>query len=330
MTPITRSLIAALLMSVLGFLAGCSSKTHSMAEQYYLVVASTKVPYFQAAEKGLNRAAAELGVRAEMTGPESYDAKGQQEEFRRIAAKKPAGILVSPADPQLLKADIDAAVAAGIPVLTVDSDSPASKRLFFIGTNNYQAGLAGGRLLARQTQGKGSFIVFTNASQANLQERLRGYEDALQTHAQMKIAEVVDQKGDPRIAFDRTTEIAEKGKPDVAGFICLTSTAGKEVADVLERKKIEGKTVMAMDVEQATLEWIDKGRIAATIAQKPFTMAYVGLKTLADLYEHKLKSLTANFAEDSLSPLPVFIDTGVTLIDKSNLTEWRKVNTPAK
>ena len=36
--------------------------------------------------------------------------------------------------------DIDAAVDAGIPVLTVDSDSSLSKRLTFIGTNNYEAG----------------------------------------------------------------------------------------------------------------------------------------------------------------------------------------------
>ena len=84
------------------------------------------------------------------------------------------------ADPTLMKDDIDQAVAAGIPVITVDSDAPASKRLFFIGTDNYHAGQIGGQRLAKELNGKGNVVVFTIPEQANLKERLRGYRDALE------------------------------------------------------------------------------------------------------------------------------------------------------
>ena len=73
-----------------------------------------------------------------MVGPDAFDAQAPQQELRRLAAlqQKPAGILISPADPALTKSDTDASIAAGIPVITVDSDAPASNRLVFIGTNN--------------------------------------------------------------------------------------------------------------------------------------------------------------------------------------------------
>jgi len=76
---------------------------------------------------------------------------------------------------------------------------------------------------------------------------------------------------------------------------------------------------MAMDTDPDTLDWIQKGVIAATIGQKPYTMSFVGLRMLDDLYHHKLKSLDADWAKNSFSPVPAFIDTGSALIDKNNI-----------
>lgn len=81
----------------------------------------------------------------------------------------------------------------------------------------------------------------------------------------IKIIQSVDVRGNPDIAFDKTMEIITSGKLKVDGFVCLNSTSGKEVADVLERQKIQGKTIVAMDTIDATLDWIEKGGIAATI-----------------------------------------------------------------
>jgi ribose transport system substrate-binding protein len=69
--------------------------------------------------------------------------------------------------------------------------------------------------------------------------------------------------------------------------------------------------------------------ISATIAQKPFTMAYYGMKILDDLVHHKLQTLTANFAQDSFSPIPTRVDTGATLIDKSNVDGFLKAQQDA-
>jgi ribose transport system substrate-binding protein len=305
-------------------LAGCASSRHDPNEKYYLVTANTKVNYWQTAASGLSQGARSLGVLAEVAGPETYDPQAEAQEFRSVTAKKPAGILVSAADPAVMKAPIDEAISQGIPVITIDSDSPNSQRLTFIGTNNYQAGLMGGRTLVESLHDKGNVVFYTMPGQENLDERLQGYKNILADHPQVKIVDVVDVKGDPRVAFDATMDILNKGKLKPDAFVCLVSTACPEVADVLDRNKISGKVVVAMDTDADTIKWVQKGLIAATIAQKPFTMAYYGIRMLDGLHHYKLPTLTGNWAQNTQSPVPVFIDTGATLIDKTNLAAFQQ------
>ncbi|MGC2499893.1 MAG: sugar ABC transporter substrate-binding protein, partial [Acidobacteriaceae bacterium] len=61
---------------------------------------------------------------------------------------------------------------------------------------------------------------------------------------------------------------------------------------------------------------------AATEAQKPFTMAYVGVKMLDMLHHDPLPSLTKNYAVDPQAPIPAFVDTGSALVDASNVDEY--------
>lgn len=306
-------------------LTGCGGggPSHQTTEKYYLVCTNAKIPYWQEAGEGFVQAAKELKVQAELVGPETYDAAAERAEFQKAVARKPAGILVSPGNPELLRPDIDAAVAAGIPVITIDSDAPQSQRLFFVGTNNFQAGQMGGKLLVQMLNGKGRVVFFTIAGQKNLEERLNGYEAALEAAPGIKVAEVFDMKGDARLAFDKTTELIEK-KADVNAFVSLESLSGSEVAEVLERNKVEGKIIIAMDTAAKTLEWIEKGRISATIMQKPYTMGYYGLKALAEISLNKPPALQGKFATDPKSPFPVFIDTGTMLVDKTNLADVKK------
>jgi len=151
--------------------------------------------------------------------------------------------------------------------------------------------VTGGQRLAQELKGKGNVVVFTMPDQHNMQDRLRGYRDALDRSG-IKITRVVDIQGDPRIAFDTTTQIIGKKKDKVDAFVCLEAQSGKEVAGVLNSYKVTGKVVMAMDTDPETLDWIKKGGIAATIAQKPYSMAFVGMQMLDNLYHHnRLRSI---------------------------------------
>jgi len=317
-------IVGLILISALLLLSSCGSSGHA-GEKYYLVATNIKIPYWQIAQTGLAKSASELRAQAELTGPDKYDPKAQVDEFRRVLAMKPAGILVSPADPEILRQPISDAIAAGIPVVTMDSDAPGSQRLVFVGTNNYQAGMIGGRLLAKQLKGKGTVVVYSIPAQANLEERLRGYRDALASSPNINITQVLDVHGSPEAAFDQTSQLLEANKTPVNAFVCLEALACKEVADVLQRKKVQDKVVIAMDTDDATLEWIEKGVITATIAQRPYTMAYYGLKLIDDLHHHRPQPMNAHWDQILRSPIPSIIDTGATLVDRSNIAEIRRL-----
>jgi ribose transport system substrate-binding protein len=306
------------------FLSSCLScgSSHSGDEYFVFVSANLQVPYWQTAGAGFAKAGDQLKVRTAFMGPQNFDPGAERAALDQAVQKQATGILLGVTDAALLKDSIDKAIAAGIPVITVDSDAPASKRLFFIGTNNYQAGLTGGQRLAKELNGKGNVVVFTMPEQPNLQDRLRGYREALDRAPGIEITRVVDIQGDPRIAFDTATQIVGKERDKVDAFVCLEAQSGKEVAGVLNTYRVTGKVVMAMDTDQETLEWIQKGGIAATIAQKPFTMAFVGLQMADNLYHHKPASLDTDWSKDSFAPIPSFVDTGSALIDKSNVESF--------
>ncbi len=302
-------------------LVNCGGSQHGPEEKYILIASNIKVPYWQEAAAGLSKATAQMHVASEVIGPDTYDVKAQHEQFQDALKKKPTGILVSAGDPNLIKEDIDAAISQGIPVITIDSDVPASNRLTFIGTDNYKIGLMGAHLAAKEMKFRGSAVIYTMPEQRNLSERLRAYKDVFDTYPQIKISEVVDIKGDPTAAFDKTMDlIAKNAKVDA--FICLVSIACPEVAEVLDRKHVTGKVVVAMDTDQRTLEGIRKGLISATIGQKPFTMAFFGVKMLDDLHHNPLPSLTKDWSQDSFAPIPTFVDTGATLIDTTNVDKF--------
>lgn len=312
------------LIAFLGFSLSCGS-AHDSDEYYVFIAANLQVPYWKTAGAGFTNAAAQMKVRSDFEGPQTYDPNAEKEAFDRAVQKKATGILLGVTDPAVLRDSIDKAIAAGIPVVTIDSDAPASKRLFFIGTNNYQAGFTGGQRLAQELHGKGNVVVFTMPGQPNLQDRLHGYKEALARTPDIKITRVVDIQGDPRIAFDTTTEIIGKEKDKVDAFVCLEAQSGKEVASVLNSYHVTGKTVIAMDTDAETLDWIKKGAIAATIAQKPYTMAFVGLQMLDGLHHHRPASLEEDWSKDSYAPIPAFVDTGSDLIDKSNVDAFLQV-----
>jgi len=313
-----RLAVCLLLAAGLAPLLSCGSE-HS-GETYILVSVNLKVPYWQSAGAGFAQSGQQLKVAYMVTGPNSYDPAAEREALQSAVSKKPSGILISVADANLLKDDIDGAIKAGIPVVTLDSDAPASKRLFFIGTNNFQAGQMGGKRLAQELNSKGNVAVFTMPSQPNLNERLRGYLDALEGYPQIKVTHIVDIKGDPRIAFDTTTQFLGNDKKEhIDAFVCLEAISGNEVATVLDNNGIKGRIVIAMDADPGTLGWIQKEVIAATISQKPYTMAFLGLKMLDDLHHEGLATLDSDWTRDSFAPVPAFVDTGSALVDKSNL-----------
>lgn len=318
MSRLSEQVIFALLAASLPALSGCTR--HKKSERYYLVTVNVDLPYWKTAAAGFQKAAAEYSVTVDVRGPKTFDPQAEATEFHSAAASKPAGILVSVSSSSVLAPEIDAAIAAGIPVITVDSDSPESHRLYFVGTNNLEAGRLGGQRVAAQLHGKGNVVFFTMPGQPNLEERLKGYRDIFSNYPGIKIADIFDIKGDPGLAMDKTVEyLARTGPGKIDAFVCLQSSSGKDVGESFKRKNATGRVLVSMDTDEATLLLIKEGVIDSTIAQKPYTMALLGLKGLDDIHHYPPKSLAGDYGPDPFALFPAFVDTGVALVDKGNV-----------
>jgi len=318
--PSFRRLFPVLIASTLiASLAACGPKKSD--QQYYLVANNTHLAYWQSAAAGLAKFAAESGVQAEMRGPANFDPKAEAQAFQDVVALRPTGIMVSVTSPELMTSEINDALAAGIPVITLDSDAPHSRRLFFIGTNNQAAGRLGGQALVEALHGKGNVVIFTIPGQPNLEERLNGYNDVLAAHPDIHVLDIDDIHGDATIASAKTRKyMAQTGKNHIDAFVCLEASAGEKVGQVVSQADPNNRPIIiAMDVDKPTLELVKSGIITATISQKPFTMAYIGGQVLQSIHRDPLPSLTRNYEPDPFAPVPAFIDTGSSIVNANNV-----------
>jgi len=298
-------------------LASCQKPFHEETERYVFVAANINLPYWREAQAGFEDSGRGLGVKVEFTGPTSYSPEEQLAAFRRAVASGATGIVVAPTRPELFNKEIDAAVQAGVPVICADSDAPDSRRILFIGTDNAHAGGQSGRRMAELIKGKGQIVLITIPGQLNLEERRGGAEAVFQNYPDIKVTKTIDDKGDPRIANDEISAILEK-KEKIDGILCLEASGGPGAAEALHRLNMDGKIpIVAMDKNPETLDWISRGSIAATVAQKSY-----GLRFLDDLH-HNVVHEFKDWRTAPVSPLPAFVDTGTAVIDQKNLAEFR-------
>jgi ribose transport system substrate-binding protein len=153
-----------------------------------------------------------------------------------------------------------------------------------------------------------------------------GVADALKNFPAIKLTKILDDKGDARSAFDQISELIQK-KEKLDGIICLEATGGSGAAEALHRFNREGKPpIVAFDDDPETLDWIDRGVIAATITQKPYVMSYYGLKFLDDLHHNAVHQFN-DWHTAPAAPMPMSVDTGSVVVDKSNLKAYREALT---
>jgi ribose transport system substrate-binding protein len=306
-------------------LASCGTESyHQKEERYVFVTFNTNLPYWQEAEAGFQDAGKWLGVKVEFVGPEKFSPEEELAAFQKAVSEKPSGILLSASRKEMFRDAIDGAIGQAIPVICIDSDAPNSKRVTFIGTDNLRAGMESGKRMGDLLKGKGNIVIVSIPGQDNLEERVRGVNEALKKFPSIKVTQTIDDKGDPRIANDQISALLGAKKEKIDGIICLEASGGSGAAEALHRLDQTGKIpIVAFDKDPETLDFVQQGAIAATIAQKPYVMSYYGLKFLDDLHHnavHEFKEWNTAPA----APIPTYVDTGTAVVDKSNLAAFRE------
>ncbi len=317
------ALVSLFVFVAAALIASCARPFHEENERYVFVATNINLPYWQEAQAGFLDSAKALGVKAQLIGPVAYAPNAEMLMFRQAIEDQPAGICLSAARPEIFQADIDKAVAAGIPVICVDSDVPGSKRVLYVGTDNFKAGKESLKQMAALITGPGNVAVISIPGQRNVDDRVAGVADALKNFPTIKLTKILDDKGEAKSALDQVSDLI-KNKEKIDGIICLEAAGGSGAAAAVHQANLDGKLqIVAFDDDPETLDWIDRGTISATIAQKPYVMSYYGLRFLDDLHHNSIRKFK-DWRTALAPPMPTTVDTGTVVVDKSNVKLYRE------
>lgn len=292
-------------------------------DQLYIEVSALgNLDYFFDHKMGMQMVGKELGVKTEYVGPAEYDMNAMVAAFEQAIAKKPDGLVVVGFEPSL-NSIVDKAVSQGIPVVTVDADLPGSKRMAFVGTGNFNAGVVGGTKLANLIGSKGKVAIMLKPGQSNLEERVAGYKSALAKFKDIQVVQLVDTQSDPGVAAQAAAALLQK-YPDLAGIACVEAAGGSGAATaVREAKKVGQVKIVAMDRGNEVLDGIKDGVISASVAQQTALMPYYAVQIMYNLNNSKV-AITSNNKAAGVLGIPAVVDTGAIVIDSSNYKFFKR------
>ena len=293
-----------LLGLALGLQPSCNHQSGAPKKTQVAFVSNNAAPFWTIAEAGTKKAATELDVDVAFRRPLNGTAAEQKEIIEDLLTRQVQAIAISVNDP-VNQRDFLNRIADRVPVITQDNDAPDSKRLCYIGTNNYQAGLDAGKMVKEVMEDGGTIAIFVGKPDPlNARERRQGVLDALAeekdakgpTYGKFKLLntyyDYVDQKKAKDNAADALTQLRDQ--PNV----CLVGLWAYNPPAMLSAAKDAGKAgkvkIVAFDEDENTLIGIKDGYVYGTIVQQPFEFGYQSVKLMTSLAKADRSGIPAN------------------------------------
>ena len=254
---------------------------------------------------------------ASWKGPQHGTLQEQNRLLEEFQAAGVDAISISPRESKPLSPVIDELIDGGTLVICMDSDAPDSKRLAYIGTNNYEAGKVAGEAAGEVFGSEGAKLIgfVGDRGAENAKERIRGFEEAAKAY-KIELLDVREDDADPNKAR-RNAEDAIQAFPDINGFLGIWSYDAPAITQaVIADDKQDQIKVVSFDAEPQTLDHLEKGEIEATVVQKPYLFGYLSVQLL-----YAMKVLGAEEVQAVL-PEKGIIDTGVTVVTPDNVGEF--------
>ena len=284
---------------------------------FALVPKNTNNPFFDQARDGCKKAERELGgaIECMYVGPGEHGGGEEQVQVvNDLIAKKVDGIAVSPSNAAAMGKALEGAKAAGIPVLTWDSDlmdKDKALRLAYVGTHNYEIGVNLAKI-AQQIKPKGGTICIQSggAAAANHNERMQGLRDTLSGEPSKEPPgkRLTGQNGwtevdgcplytndDFPVAVQQMEDILGKYPQldafvPTGGFPQFLPQAYRKVAEKYKAKIANGALALVVaDTLPVQLDLLKAGLSGAQVGQRPFEMGYRTMFFLKDIKDGKGK-----------------------------------------
>ncbi|MGB3026174.1 sugar ABC transporter substrate-binding protein [Paradevosia shaoguanensis] len=266
-------------------------------------------PFWAAVEKGAKDKGAELGVDVVVVAPPAEsDVQAQITQIEDLIAQKVSGIALAPTDPNALAPVVDAAKAAGIPVVFVDTKG-INEGVTFIGTDNaVGAALAADFMCKNLPQGSEVAILQGLISQSTGQARAEGSKKGLEACGLKVVAEQTAEWD--RAKGQSVMENILTGNPNIKGVFASNDNMALGAVEALKAAaKLQDVMVVGFDANPDAAASILAGEMTASIAQAPGNIGGFGVQALVDLKAGK-----------TIEPV---IDTGTVLVTKDNAEQYK-------
>lgn len=240
-------------------------------------------------------------IRLLVAAPDEANLEQQIRIMESMIRQNVDGIAISPVDADALKPVINQAIDNQIPVICFESDSPDSKRLSFIGANNYETGKQLGQAVSKLLNNKGMIIVGTGMSDMlSLEQRLEGLLDFINGQTEIEVLEVEYNEGKKDTAIENLEQMIDE-HPHFSAFLSLDSVSSS--ASILIWKATgSNRYVLGIGKTAESETAISNGQIHSIISQNEHKWGATIVQTL----------MQANEQID----IPAFIDMGILAINK--------------
>ena len=263
-------------------------------------------PFWSVVKKGVDQAAHDMGVQAIYEGPASgtFDVVAMAHLIDTAVAAHPDGIVVSIPDANALGPSIKAAVAAGIPVISINSGSDVAKSLgvlVHIGQTEENAGIGGGLRMGAAGV-KHALCINQEVGNAALTLRCKGFQEGL-SQADGGTVKVIGVNLANPTQSQQTVEAAIQHDPSVDGILTLGPTGATPTIKALQDLNKLGQIKLAtFDLSSDVLNAIKNGQMLFAIDQQQYEQGYLPI-VLLTLYKTNLNTI----ANDVLQTGPGFV-----------------------
>jgi ribose transport system substrate-binding protein len=301
--------------------ASGGSAPRGQGEIYVTIGSLFQLEFFDALKSGVYNASEQIGATWYFAGPQDFVPDQIVQAIDQAVANRVTGIILHGQTPETAAA-VDNAIAAGVPVIVVNTDIP-SKRLSFLGCSPYQAGYDMGAQMADLIRGKTGTVIITTAfsiAQPSALENARGARDAL---TGIQGVRIVDIDGVPDANATATNiGAALQAYPDVIGIIGQQAFSAVGICTAIREAGMTGRIpVIGRDRDVATLELIEKGELVSSYAQNSFVEGYIATMWLHDYVNGNLKVIN-DYLGTGTNPLPKNVDSGSIVININNYKQF--------
>lgn len=251
------------------------------------VMGAVADPFFNAMKVGAQEEATAQGATLVWQGDKEYSPATQIPVLDQVLATNPAGLVLIPTDPTALQAGNDKAIAAGIPVVNVDTRvGDISKTVAFITGDNTDGGSKAADAIATAIgyeDGKSYKVVvgLTSKTATTNVARLEGFQAALKAnYPGIKVVDVAYSESNSAKANTNVNNWLTK-YPDLNGIFAIDGTNGTGAAAALQAKGLTGKVALVgYDAYPDNVKLIKDGVFTALIAQDPGAEAKLAIQNI--------------------------------------------------